>query len=145
MNQVALIGRLTRDPELNYQAGTGTAYCKFSLAVNEIDYSTKEKSTTFFDCVCFGKTAEAIATYVTKGNQLAVYGRIKISKYKDKHGNNRENVQIIVTDKHMISNGSNANAQKGNSNAQQSNASNVKNNHGSEYGYDAYNSNDTIW
>lgn len=100
MNQVILIGRLTRDPELSYQSGSGKAYCKFTLAVNDI--VSKEKKTTFFDCVCFDKQAEAIASHVTKGQQLAVYGKININKYQDRAGINREKVQILVNDNQML-------------------------------------------
>ncbi|WP_394883902.1 single-stranded DNA-binding protein, partial [Clostridium tertium] len=68
MNKVILIGRLTKDPELNFAAGTGTAVCRFSLAVTR---PFKKDETDFINCIAFNKRAEAIAQYLTKGRQLA--------------------------------------------------------------------------
>lgn len=67
MNKVVLIGRLTKDPELRYAAGSGTAICKFTLAVNR---PFKKDETDFINCIAFNKQGEAIVQYVTKGRQL---------------------------------------------------------------------------
>ncbi|MDB1959665.1 single-stranded DNA-binding protein, partial [Clostridium tertium] len=81
MNKVILIGRLTKDPELNFAAGTGTAVCKFSLAVTR---AFKKDETDFINCIAFNKRAETIAQYLTKGRQLAVTGSIRTGSYDAK-------------------------------------------------------------
>ena len=77
-NLVILTGRLTKDPELKYGA-SGTAYCKFTLAVNRMK---KDDPADFIFCSAFGKTAELIAEYVKKGNNLGVQGRLQQDTYE---------------------------------------------------------------
>ncbi len=79
MNNVNLVGRVTRDIELKY-GQSGSAYTKFSLAVNRM----KKGECDFINCTAFGKTAELIAKYVNKGGQLAVSGSINVNKHEDK-------------------------------------------------------------
>ena len=78
LNQLVVIGRLTKDPELKYGA-SGTAYCKFTLAVNRMK---KDDPADFIFCSAFGKTAELIAEYVKKGHQLGVQGRLQQDTYE---------------------------------------------------------------
>ena len=77
-NLVILTGRLTKEPELKHGA-SGTAYCKFTLAVNRIK---KDDPADFIFCSAFGKTAELIAEYVKKGHQLGVQGRLQQDTYE---------------------------------------------------------------
>lgn len=77
-NLVILTGRLTKDPELKHGA-SGTAYCKFTLAVNRMK---KDDPADFIFCSAFGKTAELIAEYVKKGHQLGVQGRLQQDTYE---------------------------------------------------------------
>ena len=77
-NLVILTGRLTKDPELKYGA-SGTAYCKFTLAVNRMK---KDDPADFIFCSAFGKTAELIAEYVKKGQQVGVQGRLQQDTYE---------------------------------------------------------------
>ena len=77
-NLVILTGRLTKEPELKYGA-SGTAYCKFTLAVNRMK---KDDPADFILCSAFGKTAELIAEYVKKGHQLGVQGRLQQDTYE---------------------------------------------------------------
>ena len=77
-NLVILTGRLTKDPELKYGA-SGSAYCKFTLAVNRMK---KDDPADFIFCSAFGKTAELIAEYVRKGNQLGIQGRLQQDTYE---------------------------------------------------------------
>ena len=77
-NLVILTGRLTKDPELKYSA-SGTAYCKFTLAVNRMK---KDDPADFIFCSAFGKTAELIAEYVKKGHRLGVQGRLQQDTYE---------------------------------------------------------------
>ena len=78
MNLVVLTGRTTQDPEIKYSA-SGTAYCRFTLAVNRM---RKEDGADFISCTAFGKTAELIGEYVRKGHQLGVQGRIQQDTYE---------------------------------------------------------------
>ena len=93
MNKVILIGRLTRDPELNFAAGSGTAVTRFSLAVTR---PFKKDETDFINCIAFGKTGETIAQYLTKGRQLAVTGSIRTGSYDAKDGTKRYTTDIVV-------------------------------------------------
>ena len=77
-NLVILTGRLTKEPELKFGA-SGTAYCKFTLAVNRMK---KDDPADFILCSAFGKTAELIAEYVRKGHQLGVQGRLQQDTYE---------------------------------------------------------------
>ena len=77
-NLVILTGRLTKEPELKFGA-SGTAYCKFTLAVNRMK---KDDPADFIFCSAFGKNAELIAEYVKKGNNLGVQGRLQQDTYE---------------------------------------------------------------
>ncbi|AUM96347.1 MULTISPECIES: single-stranded DNA-binding protein [Clostridium] len=99
MNKIQLVGRLTKDPELTFAPGTGTAVTKFTLAVNRPQFDkSKQQEADFIPCVCFGKRAEAIANYVQKGHRFGLSGRLQINKYVDKEGNNRWSTDIVVED-----------------------------------------------
>ena len=116
MNKVILIGRLTKDPELNYAAGTGTAVTRFSLAVTR---PFKKDETDFINCIAFNKRAEAIAQYLTKGRQLAVTGSIRTGSYDAKDGTKRYTTDIVVDSFEFI--GSNKNDNQGSNSLNQDN------------------------
>lgn len=82
MNNVILIGRLTRDPDLRY-TGEGTAIARFTLAINR---PTKDNKADFIQIMAFGKQAENVAAYLKKGNQCAVNGSIRTGSYVNKDG-----------------------------------------------------------
>ena len=90
-NLVILTGRLTKDPELKH-GSSGTAYCKFTLAVNRMK---KDDPADFIFCSAFGKTAELIAEYVKKGNNLGVQGRLQQDTY-EKDGEKISNTGVTV-------------------------------------------------
>ena len=93
MNKVVLSGRLTKDAELNYAAGSGTAICRFSLAVQR---PFKREETDFINCISFGKTAEIIAQYFTKGKPILIEGHIQTGSY-EKDGVKRYTTDIVVS------------------------------------------------
>ena len=80
-----MIGRLTKDPEM-YRSGE-TAVAKFSLAISRGKKSNGEDAGTDYPSItCFGKTAELVEKYLSKGRQIAVSGRIQTGSYeKDGH------------------------------------------------------------
>lgn len=97
-NRVLIGGNLTRDPELRYSQG-GTAYAKFGLAINETRVSNGEKTekTVFVDLTAFGKTAEAINTYLKKGDPIFVEGKLDFSTWSDNTtGATRSKLAVIV-------------------------------------------------
>ena len=103
-----LIGRITKDPELNYAAGTGTAVTRFTLAVTR---PFKKDETDFINCLAFGKTGETIAQYLTKGRQLALTGSIRTGSYDAKDGTKRYTTDIVVDSFEFIGSGQGNNNQ----------------------------------
>ena len=102
MNKWIGIGRLTKDPELNYSPGNGTAVTRFTLAVTR---PFKKDETDFINCVAFGKTGEAIAQYLTKGRQLAITGNIRNGSYDAKDGTKRYTTDVVVESFEFIGQG----------------------------------------
>ncbi|NLT13982.1 MAG: single-stranded DNA-binding protein [Clostridiales bacterium] len=97
MNQVVLMGRLTRDPELRHTQG-GTAVSSFTLAVDR-GYTSKdsgERQTDFIDIVAWRNTAEFVSKYFVKGQMAAVIGRLQIRDWTDKEGNKRRSAEVIA-------------------------------------------------
>ena len=96
MNSVSLIGRLTRDPDVRYSAGTQTAVARFTLAVDrQRTVKEGEQSADFISIVCFGKTAELVEKYITKGRLVGVTGRIQTGSY-DKDGQKVYTTDVIA-------------------------------------------------
>ena len=86
MNQVILIGRLTKDPEVRYAAATQTAVATFTLAVDRPVKSGEEKKTDFPRITVFGKQAENCEKYLAKGRLVGIQGRIQTGSYTNKDG-----------------------------------------------------------
>lgn len=82
MNEIILIGRLTKDPELRYLPNTGTPVATFTLAVDR-NYKDKEGNvqTDFIPVEVMGKVADFVANYITKGRLVAVNGSIRVDRY----------------------------------------------------------------
>lgn len=102
LNNVNLIGRLTREAELRYSSG-GMGICKFSVAVNR---SVKKNDNwqdeaSFFDCTVFGKTAESLKQYLTKGQQVCISGELVQSRW-EKDGKQMNRVEINVNHVQLI-------------------------------------------
>lgn len=104
MNKVVLIGRTTKSPELRYAPGTGTAVCRFTLAVNR---PYKKDETDFINCVAFGKIAETIAQYVLKGRQVAITGSIRTGSYENNAGNKIYTTDVVLDGFEFIGNSNN--------------------------------------
>mgnify|MGYP003393678721 CR=1 FL=1 len=90
-NRVILIGRLTRDPEKSYTT-TGTAISKFGLATN--NGFGENKKTVFVDVTTWGKTAEFVTTYFTKGKEILVEGRLEFDSWESKEGEKRSKLYV---------------------------------------------------
>ena len=95
MNNVVLVGRLTRDPELKYIPGSGTAVVNFAIAVDrEFTGKDGKKETDFIDIQVWGKSAENCANYIGKGSLVAIQGSIRVDSYQDQEGNNRKITKV---------------------------------------------------
>lgn len=107
MNKVVLIGRLTKDPELKYTPGDGTAICRITVAVAR---AFKKDETDFINCVAFGKTGETIAQYFAKGRQIALAGNIRTGSYQGQGGTKMYTTNVIIENFEFVGN-NNANNQ----------------------------------
>ena len=97
MNKVQLIGRLTRDPELKYTQSTEPiAVTRFSVAVNRKYKRDGEPDADFFNCITFGKTAEFVSKYFSKGKMMGVAGSIRNNSWTDNNGQKRISTEILV-------------------------------------------------
>lgn len=96
LNHIALMGRLTRDPELRYTP-QNTPVASFALAV-ERDYQPggSERQTDFIDCVAWRKTAEFVSKHFQKGSLVAVSGRLQIRDWTDRDGGKRRSAEVAV-------------------------------------------------
>ena len=86
MNKVILMGRLTKDPEVRYTTTNNTLVCGFSLAVNRRFAKEGEQQADFINIVAWSKLGEFCSKYFTKGQQVAVCGRMQTRTYDDKDG-----------------------------------------------------------
>ena len=86
MNSVVLIGRLTRDPEVRYTAGTQMAICTFTVAIDRPVRAGGEKQTDFPRVTVFGKQAENCERFLAKGRLVGVQGRLQTGSYTNKDG-----------------------------------------------------------
>lgn len=95
LNQIVLMGRLTRDPELR-RTQSGTPVANFAIAVDRDYVSDGNRETDFVDCVAWGKTAEFISGYFSKGRAIAVTGRLQIRSWKTDEGTTRRAAEVVV-------------------------------------------------
>lgn len=103
MNKVTLVGRLTKDPELNFLQNSGTAVCKFNIAVNRKYKKEGQQEADFIPIVIWGKMAEATAQYKTKGELIGIAGRIETRNYEAKDGTKRYITEVIAEDVEFLS------------------------------------------
>ena len=96
MNKVFLLGRLTAKPELRYTP-SNTAYSRFSVAVNRrVARQDGTRETDFINCTAWGKTAENIARFFDKGNQICIDGSIRTGSYTAQDGTKRYTTDVNV-------------------------------------------------
>ena len=96
VNKVMLVGHLGRDPELRYTP-SGTAVANFTLATNDAwtDKSgEKQERTEWHRIVVWGKQAEIVGEYLTKGKQVFVEGSLQTREWNDREGNKRQTTEV---------------------------------------------------
>ena len=134
LNELILIGRLTQDcgaDEKSFQyVGNGIAKATVSLAVNRSIKKNGDwvEDTSFFNVTIWGKTAENLKPYLTKGKQICVCGYIQQDRWVDNDGNKKSRISIVADSVQLLG---------GNN---QNNGNNFQNNNGGNYG--GYNQND---
>lgn len=96
MNKVVLIGRLTKDPELKYTPGNGTAVTTINLAVDRRYNPEGKKEADFIPIVIWGKSAESTAQHMRKGLLMGVAGRIQTRSYDAKEGGKRYLTEVVA-------------------------------------------------
>ncbi len=97
LNRVLLMGNLTRDVEVKFTANN-TAVANIGLALNRRYRSGDEykEETTFVDCEAWGKTAETMGKYLSKGRPVFIEGRLKLDEWQDRDGNRRTKLVTVV-------------------------------------------------
>lgn len=94
LNKAILMGRLTRDPELRHTQ-SNMAVASFSLAIDRDRKGPNgERQTDFIDCVAWGRQAEFVSQWFTKGMLAIVVGRMQSTSYEDKNGNKRTKITV---------------------------------------------------
>lgn len=101
MNNVTLIGRLTADPKISDNGKKGknreVLCARYTLAVDRPWAKKKSEQTAdFINCIVFGKGAEFVEEYLSKGMKMGIMGRIQTSSYEDKEGNKKYSTDVVV-------------------------------------------------
>ncbi|MCF6094537.1 single-stranded DNA-binding protein [Microaerobacter geothermalis] len=108
MNNVTLVGRFVKDPELRYTQ-SGTAVTQVNLAVNRPFAKEGQQDVDFIPIVIWGKIAEATAQYTKKGTLVSVQGWIQVRKYQDQQGNDRWATEVVANQVEFLSQPKNGN------------------------------------
>jgi len=97
-NKVILVGNLTRDPDLKY-IPSGTAVCEFGIAVNRT-YKSKDgnqsEEVSYFDIEAWGRQAEVVNQYLSKGRPILIEGRLKQNRWETKDGQKRSKIRGVL-------------------------------------------------
>lgn len=104
MNKIMLIGRLGKDPEMNYTP-SGVAVTKFTIAVNRYSKSStgeRQEETDWFNIVAWRQLAETCNTYLRKGSKIYIEGRLTQRKYTDKNGVERTAIDVVANEMEML-------------------------------------------
>lgn len=118
MNSVQLTGRLVRDPDVRYTNG-GSSIARFTLAVNRRFKTENGPDADFIPCVAFGKTAEFIEKYFSKGQKMDMNGRIQTGSYDNQEGQRVYTTDIVVENVEFGESKGNSSAAVPNSNSGQ--------------------------
>jgi single-strand DNA-binding protein len=92
------MGNLTRDPELK-QTPSNQSVAQIGIALNR-KFKDREgnlqEDTTYVDCEAWGRTAEVMSQYLSKGKPVFIEGRLKLDQWQDKEGNNRSKLKVVI-------------------------------------------------
>lgn len=121
MNKVVLVGRLTKDVELKFTPGNGTAVATGVLAVNRRRKQEGQPDADFIPIVIWGKQAENTANYTRKGSLVSVSGRIQTRNYDAKDGSKRYVTEVVADEVVFLSRINETGSQNNQSNDSKSN------------------------
>lgn len=115
MNSINVIGRLTKDPELRHLP-SGTEVCNLRIAVDRAGMKGDDGAygAGFFDVDAFGKTAELMAQYLSKGRQVAISGELRWREWEQEGGGKRQAVSILCNRMTFVGNREDGNGGGGN-------------------------------
>ncbi len=105
LNRVALVGRLTKDPEVRYAADNQTPIAKFSIAVDRTFKRDGQPSADFIPIVVFGKSAENCGKFIRKGRLVAVSGRLQTRSWDDQEGKRHYATEVIADEVDFLDRG----------------------------------------
>lgn len=94
MNTIIIMGRLTKDSDLTFTAGKGTAKLRFTVAVD--DGFGDNKKTYFIPVSSWGKSAEGLSAILIRGTQVVIKGKLRYEAYDDKDGNKRWSTEVVA-------------------------------------------------
>lgn len=106
LNKVALVGRLTKDPEVRYTADNQTAIARFTIAVDRTFKKEGQPSADFIPVTVFGRSAENCGKYIKKGRLVAVSGRIQTRSWDDQEGKRHFATEVIADEVDFLDRGS---------------------------------------
>jgi single-strand DNA-binding protein len=117
-NKVMLMGNLTRDVEIRHTSGN-TAVGNFGLAVNrrfKTQSGEQREEVTFIDCEAWGRTAEVMSQYLSKGRSVFIEGRLKLDQWEDRNGGGkRSKLSVVVENFQFVDSGQGGGSGGGNS------------------------------
>jgi single-strand DNA-binding protein len=105
LNRVALVGRLTKDPEVRYTADNQTPIAKFSIAVDRTFKRDGQPAADFIPIVVFGKSADNCGKFLKKGRLVAVSGRIQTRNWDDQDGKRHYATEVIADEVDFLDRG----------------------------------------
>ncbi len=111
MNKVALVGRLTRDPEIRYASDNQLAITRFSVAVDRSFKRDGQPTADFIPVVTFGKLAEICHKYIGKGRLVAVSGRLQTRSWDDQEGKRHFAMEVIADEVTFLDRGGDSKTQ----------------------------------
>lgn len=103
MNNIVIIGRLTKDPDVKTGRSSGKSFVKFTVAVDrKFKDANGNKQTDFLICKAFGKTADFVGTYFVKGSKIGLTGSMQIDSYTAQDGTEQRETYILVNDVEFV-------------------------------------------
>lgn len=101
MNKVELVGRLTKDVSINMSNG-GTSIARFTIACDRRFKTEGQPTADFISCIAFGKTAEFIEKYFSKGMRIGVSGRIQTGSYDNNEGKKVYTTDVVIEEAEFV-------------------------------------------
>jgi len=105
LNKVALVGRLTKDPEVRYTADNQTPIAKFTIAVDRTFKREGQPAADFIPIIVFGKSAENCGKFIKKGRLVAVSGKLQTRSWDDQEGKRHYSTEVLADEVDFLDRG----------------------------------------